>query len=151
MPLAAAQDGRDLSAASRQAFGAIAVALPADAVTLALLLIHEFQHMKLGAVLDLYDLYDPADDRLFHAPWGDDKQQVAGLLQGAYAHLAVTDVWRVRQQAAASPAAEAAGQRVVQLRAHTREAIEALLSSGSLTPLGTSFVQEMRRSADVCL
>ena len=28
MPLAAAQDGRDLSAASRQAFGAVAVALP---------------------------------------------------------------------------------------------------------------------------
>ena len=70
VPLAAAQDARDLSAASRQAFGAVAVALPADAATLAMLLIHEFQHVKLGAVLDLYDLYDPDDDSLFRAPWG---------------------------------------------------------------------------------
>lgn len=146
MPLAAAQDGRDLSAASRQAFGAVAVALPPDPVTLARLLIHEFQHVKLGAVLDLCDLYDPADDRLFDTPWGDGKQQVAGLLQGAYAHLAMTDVWRVRQQGAASPAAGLAGQRFLQWRAHTREAVQTLLSSGSLTSLGTSFVQEMCRS-----
>ena len=143
MPLAAAPDGRDLSAASRQAFGAVAVALPADPVTLARLLIHEFQYVKLGAVLDLCDLYDPADDRLFDAPWGDDKHQVAGLLQGAYAHLAMTEV---RQQGAARPAAGLAGQRSLQWRAHTREAAQTLLGSGSLTSLGTSFVQEMCRS-----
>ncbi len=146
VPLAAAQDGRDLSAASRQAFGAVAVALPADAAALAMLLIHEFQHVKLGAVLDLYDLYDPGDDRLFHAPWGEGKVQVAGLLQGAYAHVAVTGVWRARQRAAAGPAAEAAGQHFARWRAHTCEAIDTLLGSGSLTPLGTSFVQEMRHS-----
>ena len=145
-PLAAAQDGRDLGAASRQAFGAVAAALPADAVTLAGLLIHEFQQVKLGAVLDLCDLYDPADDSLFPAPWGEEKLQVGGLLQGAYAHLAVTDVWRARQRVAAGPAAQEAARRFVQWDAHTREAIDALLSSDSLTPLGTSFVQEMRRS-----
>jgi uncharacterized protein len=146
MPLAAAQDGRNLSAASRQAFGAVAVALPADAVTLAGLLIHEFQHVKLGAVLDLCDLYDPADDSLFPAPWGEEKLQVGGLLQGAYANLAVTDVWRARQRATTGPAAEEAGRRFVRWDAHTREAIDALLGSESLTPLGISFVQEMRRS-----
>jgi HEXXH motif-containing protein len=58
----------------------------------------------------------------------------------------MTDVWRVRQQGAASPAAELAGQRFLQWRAHTREAVQTLLSSGSLTSLGTSFVQEMCRS-----
>ena len=55
MPLQPGPEGRDISAAARQAFGAVGVALPADPVTLALLLIHEFQHVKLGAVLDLYD------------------------------------------------------------------------------------------------
>ena len=147
VPLAPAQNGRDLSAASRRAFGAVAVALPADPLTLAGLLIHEFQHVKLGAVLDLCDLYDPADDSLFPAPWGEEKLQLGGLLQGAYAHLAVTDVWRARQRRAEGPAAEEAGRRFVELRGHTREAIDALLGSESLTPLGTSFVQEMRRSA----
>jgi uncharacterized protein len=143
MPLAAAQDGGDLSAAARDAFGTVAVALPADPVTLALQLIHEFQHVKLGAVLDLYDLYDRADDRLFHAPWREGKHQLGNLLQGAYAHLAVTDFWRARQYIAADPAA---GQRFVHWRAQTRDAIETLATSGSLTPLGTWFVDEMRHS-----
>jgi uncharacterized protein len=34
----------------------------------ALLIMHEFQHVKLGAVLGEFDLYDPADRRLFHVP-----------------------------------------------------------------------------------
>jgi uncharacterized protein len=146
MPLTAAQEGTDVSATARHAFGAIAAALPADPITLALLLLHEFQHVKLGAVLDLYDLYDPADDRLFHAPWRDDKRPLEGLLQGTYAHLAVTDFWRKRQGITAGQAAEAAGQRYLHWRAHTRDAIETLASSGSLTPLGAWFVDEMRHS-----
>ncbi|HEY5361174.1 MAG TPA: FxsB family cyclophane-forming radical SAM/SPASM peptide maturase [Streptosporangiaceae bacterium] len=146
MPLAAAPEGRDVSAAARHAFGAVAAALPDDPVTLALLLIHEFQHVKLGAVLDLYDLYDPTDDRLFHAPWRADKRPLEGLLQGTYAHLAVTDFWRARQHVTAGPAAAAAGQRFVQWRAHTCDAVETLANSGSLTPLGAWFIDEMRHS-----
>ncbi len=146
MPLSPGPEGKDVSATARHAFGAVAAALPADPVTLALLLIHEFQHVKLGAVLDLYDLYDPGDDRLFHAPWRDDLRPLEGLLQGTYAHLAVTGFWRTRQQVTAGAAAEAAGERFAYWRAHTRDAIETLTSSGSLTPLGTQFVSEMRQS-----
>ncbi len=143
MPLAAAQESSDLSAAARDAFGAVAVALPADPETLALLLIREFQHVKLGAVLDLYDLVDPADDRLFHAPWREGKHQLGDLLQGAYAQLAVTDFWRVRQSIGRTPAAR---QQFVRRRAQTRDAIETLATSGSLTPLGTWFINQMRHS-----
>jgi uncharacterized protein len=146
MPLTPGPKGRDVSATARHAFGAVAAALPADPVTLALLLIHEFQHVKLGAVLDLYDLYDPADDRLFHAPWREDLRPLEGLLQGTYAHVAVTDFWRVRQEVAVGEAAEAASQRFAFWRSHTRDAIETLTSSGSLTPLGMRFVNEMRDS-----
>ncbi len=149
MPLSAAAGGRDVSATARHAFGAVAAARPADPVTLALLLIHEFQHVKMGAVLDIYDLYDPADSRLFHAPWREDPRPLEGLLQGTYAHLAVTDFWRVRQEVSAGAAAEAAGQRFAHWRGHTRDAIETLTTSGSLTPLGMQFVAEMRRSAAV--
>jgi uncharacterized protein len=146
-PLTAPREDRDVSGAARCAFGAVAAALPADPVALALLLIHEFQHVKLGAVLDLYDLCDQADDRLFHAPWGEGKGSLERLLHGAYSHLAVTDFWRARQDITAGPDAEAAGERFAHWRAHTREAIETLASSGSLTPLGTWFVDEMRHSA----
>lgn len=145
-PLLAAPGGRDVSAASRSAFGAVAVALPADAHALARLLISDFQHAKLGALLDLCDLYDPADDRLFQAPWGEGKQQMEGLLQGAYAHLAVTDFWRGRQRYSDGPAAETAGQTFERWHSDTVEAIETLLESGALTPIGTSFVQQMRHS-----
>jgi uncharacterized protein len=146
MPLSAAPQGRDISASARHAFGAVAVALPEDPVTLALLLIHEFQHVKLGAVLDIYDLYDPADGRLFQAPWRDDPRPLEGLLQGTYAHLAVTDFWRARQEVTAGQEAEAAGQRSAYWRGHTRDAIRTLTSSGSLTPLGERFVSEMGQS-----
>ncbi len=145
-PLSPGPPGRDISATARHAFGAVAAALPADPVALALLLIHEFQHVKLGAVLDLYDLYDPADGRLFHAPWREDPRPLEGLLQGTYAHLAVTGFWRVRQQVTGGPEAVTAGQRFAYWRDHTRDAIDTLTSSGSLTPLGERFVDEMRHS-----
>jgi uncharacterized protein len=146
MPLSPGPQDRDISATARHAFGAVAAALPAEPVTLALLLIHEFQHVKLGAVLDLYDLYDPADDRLFHAPWREDMRPLEGLLQGTYAHLAVTDFWRARREVTAGAAAEAAAERFAYWRDHTRDAIETLTSSGSLTPLGMRFLDEMRHS-----
>jgi uncharacterized protein len=156
MPLDPAQHDRDVSAAARQAFGAVAAARPANPGTLALLLLHEFQHVKLGAILDLYDLCDPADSHFFHAPWGDDhlfhapwredKHGVESLLQGAYAHLAVTSFWRARQRVSGA-SGEVAGQRAALCQEHTREAIETLANSGSLTPLGAEFVAEMRHSS----
>ncbi len=115
MPLAAPQDGREVSAAARTSFGAVALALPDDPVTLARLLIQEFQQVKLGAILDLYDLYDPDGDRLFPAPWGEGKLHLEGLLRGAYAQLAVTEFWRARQQFTAGPSAEVAGRRFARM------------------------------------
>ena len=98
MPLAAIHDGRDVSGTARNAFGAVAMAPAADPVTLARLLVHEFQQVKMGAILDLYDLHDRGDDRLFPVPWGEGKLHLEGLLRGAYAHLAVSEFWRVRRQ-----------------------------------------------------
>jgi uncharacterized protein len=150
-PLAASQEEEsgEVSAAARDAFGAVAATLPASPVALALALIHEFQHVKLGAVLDLYDLYHPANGRPSNASWREDEQPLEMLLQGTYADLAATDFWRARQNITAGLAAEAAGQRFVHWRAHTRDAIETLASSSALTPLGTWFVDEMRHS--LCL
>jgi hypothetical protein len=49
-----------MSEMSRHAFGAVGTALPSTADDLALLLIHEFQHVKLGALQDMYDLLNAA-------------------------------------------------------------------------------------------
>ena len=147
MPMSPAEPGHDVSAAARNAFGAIGTALPADATTLALLIMHEFQHVKLGAVLDLYDLCDPADVRLYHAPWRKDTRPLEGLLQGTYAHLAVSEYWCTRQKASTGRVAEVASERFTFWRGHTQDAIETLANSGSMSPLGMRFVEEMRRSA----
>lgn len=135
--LAPPPPGREASSAARQAFGAVAAALPGDPATLALLLMHEFQHVKLGAVLDLFDLYDETDLRRFPAPWRDDPRPLEGLLQGTYAHLAVTDFWRVH---------EPRGERFQLWGGHTARAVETLAGSGSLTPLGDLFVGRMREA-----
>jgi uncharacterized protein len=143
MPMTAGPAGSDVSAAARHGFGAVGAALPADPVTLALLLMHEFQHVKLGAVLDLYDLFDPDDKRLYHAPWRKDPRPLEGLLQGTYAHLAVSEFWRVRAGLGEYDQAEAA-ERHEHWQAHTAAAIETLANSDSLTPLGMRFAEAMR-------
>lgn len=143
-PLAPSANGHEISAAARHAPGAVAAALPASADHLALLLIHEFQHVKLGAVLDAYDLFDMGDENLYYAPWRDDPRPLEGLLQGTYAHIAVTDFWRVRRKTADGAEAEAAERHFARWRTQTAEAVEVLAGSGSLTPLGLMVADAMR-------
>ena len=130
-------------ARTAEAFGAVAAALPADHARLALLLIHEFQHVKLGAVLDMFDLFDPADQRLYQVAWRPDPRPLEGVLQGTYAHVAVTDFWRMHRRTAEGLAAHA---QFAHWRAATADAIETLTGCGSLTPLGQTFVEGMRGS-----
>ena len=100
------------------------MALPADPVTLAQLLVLQFQRVKLHAVLDLYDLYDLADTELYPVPWEEEPRPLGGLLRETYARLAV------------QPGS-----------GRTRDAIRTLAAAGSLTPLGARFVGEMSQSA----
>jgi uncharacterized protein len=145
MPLAPSSADSDISSTARNAFGAVAVAPAADPATLALLLIHEFQHVKLGAILDLFELYDKDDIRLFRAPWRKDKRPLEGLLQGTYAHVAVADFWRIRQQIGGQTG-DAAASRYVHWREQTASAIEELADCGSLTPLGIRLNDAMRET-----
>ncbi|WP_443066252.1 FxsB family cyclophane-forming radical SAM/SPASM peptide maturase [Streptomyces sp. NBC_01262] len=143
-PLVLPGDGSDVSNTARQAFGAVGIARPVDARTLALLAVHEFQHVKLGAVLDLMDLYDPQDTRLFHAPWRPDPRPLEGLLQGTYAHIAVAEFWRAQTRLGE---AGAAGQFARWSR-ETALAVERLAGSGSLTPMGERFATAMAATVE---
>jgi uncharacterized protein len=148
-PMRRPADGSERSAAARHAFGAIGLALPADPALLALLLVHEFQHVKLGALLDIAELYDVADTEPRHyAPWRPDPRPLEGLLQGTYAHVAVVDFWRVRRTQVAGAAREAAQIQFARWRAHTVEAVEQQLKSGSLTALGERLVESLGRTLE---
>ena len=45
----------------------------------AVTLVHEFQHSKLSAVLDIVPLYDNGSGRTFFAPWARDRASAARL------------------------------------------------------------------------
>jgi uncharacterized protein len=128
--------------AVRQAFGVIETALSAAPTTLALALIREFQHVKLAAVLELFDLHERADHRSNRVPWQAERGPIESLLRGAYANLAVIEFWRARAELGEPDAAEAR-QRYERHRADAADAISTLTDSGSLSPLGVRFVEGM--------
>ncbi|MET8280068.1 HEXXH motif-containing putative peptide modification protein [Micromonospora sp. NPDC005174] len=140
VPLRPPPSGNPVSATSRDALGAIALSVPADAQTLALLLVHEVQHTKLGALLDLVPLYRTGGPARYRAPWRLDPRPVGALLQGAYAHLGVAEVWRRRRHEGTAAAFEYA-----YWREQTTRAVRQLADAAELTETGRSFVADMER------
>ncbi|WP_330179447.1 FxsB family radical SAM/SPASM domain protein [Nocardia sp. NBC_01503] len=138
------EDSYDRSASLRAAFGAVGIALRPALVSAALPLIHEFQHVKMGAILDMFALFDRADtEPRYYAPWRPDPRPIEGLLQGTYAHIGVTDFWRVHRTLAEGAQRQASEREFVRWRLMTAEAIRQLQGSGSLTPLGDRFAAGM--------
>jgi len=134
------------SAASPAAFGAIATSLPPSPVSMAETLVHEFQHVKLGALMDMLPLVKPNDKRGY-APWREDPRPMGGLLQGAYAFTGIVRFWSVQRRQATGPDDVL---RAEVLYERWRLAIEVVtrkvLASGVLTPDGTRFVTMLRES-----
>ncbi|MEV6349947.1 HEXXH motif-containing putative peptide modification protein [Actinoplanes sp. NPDC051851] len=94
VPLRVEPGSPDVSATSRIAFGAVALSAPRRPDHAAAALVHEFQHSKLSALLDLIALHSGDPECRYFAPWRRDKRPIGGMLQGAYAFLAVADLWR---------------------------------------------------------
>jgi uncharacterized protein len=128
------------SSTARQAFGSVAIAR-ADPAAMAVMLVHEFQHNILGAVLDLCDLYDLNHVGRIKVEWRTDLRPVEGVLQGTYAHLSIADMWRHRAERPGATAEERA--HYAKYVAWTQSAIGALISSGALTAAGKRFVGRM--------
>jgi HEXXH motif-containing protein len=139
-----APDAGLVSTSSPQAFGTVAMSRQPDRYTCAETLVHETQHLKLCALLDLVELTRPDDGQRYYAPWRADPRPASGLLQGAYAFLGVSGFWREQRRAAP--------EREVRQRAQAEFArwrdgaalvVETLLGSGQLTQDGQVFAAEM--------
>jgi HEXXH motif-containing protein len=140
VPLRTPRPGRGTTATSPDSFGACAMSEPADAVTLAVGLVHEFQHAKLGALMDLLPLHSADRTARYYAPWRDDPRPLGGLLHGAYAFLAVTDFWRAQRTITPEREARFAHFEFARRREQTSHAVRTLQSSGELTDLGARLV-----------
>jgi HEXXH motif-containing protein len=139
IPLRPVEDGLEVNGTARESVGAIAMSPPVDALDLAQSLIHEIQHSKLGALLDLIDLYDTTDQQLHYSPWRLDSRPVGGLLQGVYAFSAVADFWSSYADSDDEQVASVALNHVAMLRRQLAEAVDILQSSGALTTIGDRF------------
>jgi HEXXH motif-containing protein len=142
VPLITPESGGSVSAASRQASGSVAVGLPATAEELALLLVHEFMHMKLNALLDLVDLHDLESHGRYLAPWRMDPRPAGPLLQGIYAHTGVTDYWRRRRLEPDAP--PVADVEFAYWHRQSQLAAESLAAAGELTLNGGRFLAGLR-------
>jgi uncharacterized protein len=149
VPVAQTQTGLALSATSRDAYGALALVLPEDPALLAVTLVHEDQHSKLSALLDLVRLYNTGAPERYFAPWRRDPRPIGGLLQGAYAFLGVCDVWRKLRECPVER--EVAEREFAELREQVRVVIDTLATSGHLTAQGERFVDGMRSALDPLL
>jgi uncharacterized protein len=127
------------SSTARQAHGAVALALPAPGRGVDELLIHEFQHVKLNVLLDMYELFDANDTRRLRVPWREDPRPVQGVMHGIYAYLAVSHLWRAR-----GPKAR---QTYLRYRSWVLGTAEALAATGVLSADGHRFVSGMLRAA----
>lgn len=151
-PLAPDPSGDDVSATSRHAFGAVGIALPGSAEDLAMLIIHEYQHVKLGAMLDMFDFLDGLDKRRYRVLWRPDPRPLDAIVQGAYAHLAVADVWRIRVRRGVAGVGAGLYERsraeADKWRTAVLDALDTVAGTGSLTPLGHRFVRGLRGEAE---
>jgi uncharacterized protein len=140
VPIHPVSTGLRHSATSRDAFGALAVALPDDEDSLDELLLHEMQHLKLAAIADLYELFDPADQQLYPVPWRPDRRPIGGVLHGTYAHLALAELWLSRTIRDPAPATR---QRFVLYRNWVERALATVQVAGNLRPAGLRLVAGM--------
>ncbi|MFD8422277.1 HEXXH motif domain-containing protein [Streptomyces sp. NPDC059466] len=144
-PTSARERFRPRSVTSGDAFGGIEVSEPDDAVQLAVTLVHEFQHTKLGGLLHLAPLLDRRADsgtEQWYAPWRDDPRPLQGLLQGIYAFVGITRFWRAHRHGAHSRDGIAHFEFAL-WRAHVATAMEQVHGHPHLTPLGAALLDTL--------
>lgn len=133
-----------VGASAGWAFGATAVAKAESPVHLAATLVHEMQHSKLNAVLDLVVLHTRDDDVRTYAPWRDDPRPLTGLLHGIYAFTSTVEFWWAHRTCTPE-----AAFTFVHRRMQVEAAIEDLATASDLTESGARLVasaaQRLRR------
>lgn len=146
IPLVSDDSGVARSGTARDAFGALGLTRPQSGADFAVTLVHEFQHSKLSALLDLTKLFVSDGSERHFAPWRTDPRPTGGLSQGVYAFLGVADAWRALR--AAPDLAEEATREFAIVRRQVDAGLTALEGSAELTPRGHEFAAGLRKSLD---
>ncbi|MFC4071856.1 HEXXH motif domain-containing protein [Actinoplanes subglobosus] len=146
VPLVTEDVGEARSGTARDAFGAVGTTLPRSGADFVVTLVHEFQHSKLSALLDLMSLHVPGGPERHFAPWREDPRPTGGLVQGVYAFLGVADTWRALR--AVSGLEREATREFAFARLQLDVGLRALEQSRELTARGREFVGHLRAPVD---
>lgn len=138
LPIGDARETR--SASSGESFGRVMVSPPPDAVTLAVAIVHEFQHIKLGGLMHLTRLTIGDEISCLYAPWRDDPRPIGGLLQGVYAFFGIAAFWRRQRGAESGADRRLADFEYAYARSQAREGISGVRESDSLTDEGCALI-----------
>ncbi|SCL28493.1 HEXXH motif-containing protein [Micromonospora nigra] len=140
VPQPAAERFRTMSASAGDAFGSMIMSEPEDAPELAVTLVHEFQHIKLGGLLHLAPVTDGEPPHRLYAPWRDDPRPLGGLIQGVYAFVGITAFWRAYREVAAGAGAALAHFEFARWREQVWATLEMVRGLPQLTDVGRHLV-----------
>ncbi|MBE8520124.1 HEXXH motif domain-containing protein [Amycolatopsis sp. H6(2020)] len=129
------------SASTGEAFGSAVIATPDEPAALAAALVHEFQHVRLGALLQLVRLHDDDRTERLYAPWREDPRPLGGLVHGIYAFFGVSAFWRAL--AKARPDDLLAAFEFAHWRIQSWRTLEAIREDPALTGAGRRFLGEL--------
>ncbi|WP_158675713.1 aKG-HExxH-type peptide beta-hydroxylase [Nocardia stercoris] len=147
VPVPPHPDGNVASCTIEGTFGAVYLSFPPDPETLGVTLVHEFQHGKLSAALDLVELYVDDGAATRYAPWRHDPRPLGALLQGVYAHLGVAQFWDSHREVAAERALRAHVE-FSRWRDATWQACHGVLDDAAFTPAGRAFITALAAELD---
>lgn len=147
VPLAQPGPTRAAGATEMSSFGAVAMSLPADALSMAEALVHETHHAILGAVMDIESLAEERTDFLAYAPWREDPRPVIALLQGTFSHYGMGRFWGQRYRSGPPADRLRAAVEFGRLTGMVTQAAETLAHSGKLTEAGNDLVASIQAEA----
>lgn len=147
VPQPAAERFRTMSASAGDAFGSMIMSEPDDVAELAVTMVHEFQHIKLGGLLHLTSLHRREPAQRLYAPWRDDPRPLGGLLQGVYAFVGIVEFWRALRTRAASPTRELAQFEFARWRVQVAATLATLRDLPELTDIGAEVIARMAATA----
>jgi HEXXH motif-containing protein len=143
VPLRDRNDRGSDSATATAAIGAVLLTPQHDPESLALTLLHEFQHTKLAALEDIVALSSADTRARYDVRWRDDHRPLAAVLHGAYAHLAVAGYWHAASRMRSAYPAYLARKEFDYWSAAVREALDQIRGSTELTATGKRFISGM--------
>jgi HEXXH motif-containing protein len=144
VPLAQPAPTRSVASTTISSFGAVALSLRADALSVAEVLVHEAHHAVLGALIDIEPLVRNEADFLAYAPWRDDPRPGGALLHGIFAHYGMGRFWRTLYRAGPPAQRTRAAVEFGRMRTMAARGSATLDESGLLTDVGQEFLAGIR-------